>query len=70
MPPPSLLQLCTATAIRNVKRMQRPISTLEDLNRVLTIDAYTELNDIGNIPYVLARPFLVKVESPEKLVSL
>lgn len=50
--------------------MQRPISPLEDLNRVLTIDAYTELNDIGNIPYVLARPFLVKVESPEKLVSL
>ncbi|GKZ26361.1 hypothetical protein AbraIFM66951_003985 [Aspergillus brasiliensis] len=48
MPPPSLLQLCTATAIRNVK----------------------QLNDIGNIPYVLARPFLLKVESPEKLRTL
>ncbi|OOF92383.1 hypothetical protein ASPCADRAFT_133404 [Aspergillus carbonarius ITEM 5010] len=48
MPPPSLLQLCTATAIRNVKL----------------------LNDIGNMPYTLARPFLLKVESPEKLRSL
>ncbi|KKK12164.1 hypothetical protein AOCH_002682 [Aspergillus ochraceoroseus] len=45
MPPPSLLQLCTATAIRNVKY----------------------LNDIGNLPYALARPFLLKIESPEKL---
>ncbi|KAI9927396.1 hypothetical protein ASPWEDRAFT_138846 [Aspergillus wentii DTO 134E9] len=45
MPPPSLLQLSTATAIRNVKF----------------------LNDIGNIPYPLARPFLLKIESPEKL---
>ncbi|PYH45824.1 elongin A domain-containing protein [Aspergillus saccharolyticus JOP 1030-1] len=48
MPPPSLLQLCTAAAIRNVKH----------------------LNDIGNIPYALARPFLLKVESPEKLRAL
>ncbi|KAL4933586.1 RNA polymerase II transcription factor SIII subunit A-domain-containing protein [Aspergillus undulatus] len=48
MPVPPLRQLCTATAIRNVKY----------------------LNDIGNIPYVLARPFLVKIESPEKLRSL
>ncbi|RAK95188.1 elongin A domain-containing protein [Aspergillus ibericus CBS 121593] len=48
MPPPSLLHLCTATAIRNVKH----------------------LNDIGNMPYALARPFLLKVESPEKLRSL
>ncbi|PYH95740.1 RNA polymerase II transcription factor SIII subunit A [Aspergillus ellipticus CBS 707.79] len=48
MPPPSLLQLCTVTAMRNVKY----------------------LNDIGNIPYALARPFLLKVESPEKLRSL
>ncbi|KAH8425588.1 uncharacterized protein LDX57_003337 [Aspergillus melleus] len=45
MPAPSLRQLCTATAIRNVKY----------------------LSDIGNIPYVLARPFLVKIESPERL---
>ncbi|KAI9374033.1 RNA polymerase II transcription factor SIII subunit A-domain-containing protein [Aspergillus egyptiacus] len=28
------------------------------------------LNDIGNIPYALARPFLLKIESPEKLRSL
>ncbi|RAL15076.1 elongin A domain-containing protein [Aspergillus homomorphus CBS 101889] len=48
MPPPSLLQLCTATAIRNIKH----------------------LDDIGNIPYALARPFLLKVESPEKLRAL
>ncbi|RJE26245.1 hypothetical protein PHISCL_01403 [Aspergillus sclerotialis] len=48
MPPPSLLQLSTAAAIRNVKY----------------------LNDIGSIPYALARPFLLKVESPEKLRSL
>ncbi|KAL4957438.1 RNA polymerase II transcription factor SIII subunit A-domain-containing protein [Aspergillus filifer] len=48
MPVPTLRQLCTATAIRNVKY----------------------LNDIGNIPYVLARPFLLKIESPEKLRSL
>ncbi|PWY93302.1 hypothetical protein BO94DRAFT_460744 [Aspergillus sclerotioniger CBS 115572] len=48
MPPPSLLQLCTAIAIRNVKH----------------------LDDIGNMPYTLARPFLLKVESPEKLRSL
>ncbi|GFF88548.1 elongin-A [Aspergillus lentulus] len=48
MPPPSLLQLCTSTAIRNVKY----------------------LNDIGNVPYSLARPFLLKIESPEKLRSL
>ncbi|KAL2832894.1 RNA polymerase II transcription factor SIII subunit A-domain-containing protein [Aspergillus cavernicola] len=48
MPPQSLRQLCTATAIRNVKY----------------------LNDIGNIPYTLARPFLLKIESPEKLRSL
>ena len=27
-----------------------------------------DLNDIGSIPYALARPFLLKVESPEKLV--
>ncbi|KAL4910184.1 hypothetical protein BDW74DRAFT_49244 [Aspergillus multicolor] len=48
MSPPTLRQLCTATAIRNVKY----------------------LNDIGNIPYALARPFLLKIESPEKLRSL
>ncbi|KAL5003442.1 RNA polymerase II transcription factor SIII subunit A-domain-containing protein [Aspergillus recurvatus] len=48
MPPPTLRQLCTAAAIRNVKC----------------------LNDIGNIPYALARPFLLKIESPEKLRSL
>ncbi|KAF7595053.1 hypothetical protein BBP40_007456 [Aspergillus hancockii] len=46
--PPSLLQLCTATAIRNVKY----------------------LNDIGNVPYALARPFLLKIESPERLRTL
>lgn len=28
-----------------------------------------DLNDIGNVPYSLARPFLLKIESPEKLVS-
>lgn len=28
-----------------------------------------DLNDIGNMPYSLARPFLLRVESPEKLVS-
>ncbi|RAQ52435.1 putative RNA polymerase II transcription factor SIII (Elongin) subunit A [Aspergillus flavus] len=48
MPPPSLLQLCTATAVKNVKY----------------------LNDIGNVPYILARPFLSKIESPEKLRTL
>ncbi|KAF9885259.1 hypothetical protein FE257_013057 [Aspergillus nanangensis] len=48
MPAPSLLQLSTATAIRNVKY----------------------LNDIGNTPYALARPFLLKIESPEKLRTL
>ncbi|KAL4807387.1 putative RNA polymerase II transcription factor SIII subunit A,putative [Aspergillus unguis] len=48
MSPPTLRQLCTTTAIRNVKY----------------------LNDIGNIPYALARPFLLKIESPEKLRSL
>ncbi|OJJ58870.1 hypothetical protein ASPSYDRAFT_152066 [Aspergillus sydowii CBS 593.65] len=48
MPAPTLRQLCTATAIRNVKY----------------------LNDIGNVPYTLARPFLLKIESPEKLRSL
>ncbi|KAL5332791.1 RNA polymerase II transcription factor SIII subunit A-domain-containing protein [Aspergillus crustosus] len=48
MPGPTLRQLCTATAIRNVKY----------------------LNDIGNLPYALARPFLLKIESPEKLRAL
>ncbi|PLB42444.1 elongin A domain-containing protein [Aspergillus candidus] len=48
MPVPSLLQLCTNTAVRNVKY----------------------LNDIGDVPYSLARPFLLKIESPEKLRSL
>ncbi|GES66185.1 putative RNA polymerase II transcription factor SIII subunit A [Aspergillus terreus] len=48
MPAPSLLQLATASATRNVKY----------------------LNDIGNIPYSLARPFLLKIESPEKLRTL
>ncbi|PLB47078.1 RNA polymerase II transcription factor SIII subunit A [Aspergillus steynii IBT 23096] len=48
MPAPSLRQLCTATAIRNVKY----------------------LSDIGNIPYALARPFLVRIESPERLRSI
>lgn len=28
-----------------------------------------DLDDIGSIPYSLARPFLLKIESPEKLVS-
>ncbi|KAL5364882.1 putative RNA polymerase II transcription factor SIII subunit A [Aspergillus floccosus] len=48
MPAPSLLQLATASATRNVKY----------------------LNDIGSIPYSLARPFLLKIESPEKLRTL
>ncbi|KAL4889757.1 RNA polymerase II transcription factor SIII subunit A-domain-containing protein [Aspergillus ambiguus] len=48
MPAPSLLQLATASATRNVKF----------------------LNDIGTIPYSLARPFLLKIESPEKLRTL
>ena len=30
---------------------------------------YLDLDDIGSIPYPLARPFLLKIESPEKLVS-
>ena len=30
---------------------------------------YLDLDDIGSIPYSLARPFLLKIESPEKLVS-
>ena len=29
-----------------------------------------DLNDIGDVPYSLARPFLLKIESPEKLVSV
>ncbi|GAD98213.1 RNA polymerase II transcription factor SIII (Elongin) subunit A [Paecilomyces variotii No. 5] len=48
MPPQSLLQLCTKTAIRSVKY----------------------LRDIGELPYCLARPFLLKVESPQQLRSI
>lgn len=37
------------------------------LEHCLTV--FLDLNDIGNVPYSLARPFLLKIESPEKLVS-
>jgi hypothetical protein len=33
------------------------------------LNTFSDLNDIGNVPYALARPFLLKIESPEKLVS-
>lgn len=69
MPVPSLLQLCTATAIRNVKCTC--ILAKYGLHRacVLTALHRADLNDIGSIPYALARPFLLKIESPERLVS-
>jgi elongin-A len=65
MPPPSLLQLCTSTAIRNVKCQFQVRYTHTE--HFLTV--FLDLNDIGNVPYSLARPFLLKIESPEKLVS-
>lgn len=66
MSPPTLRQLCIAAAIRNVKcewTLNKHRHFYTDLTRFL------DLNDIGNIPYALARPFLLKIESPEKLVS-
>ncbi|KAE8145477.1 RNA polymerase II transcription factor SIII subunit A-domain-containing protein [Aspergillus avenaceus] len=66
--PPSLLQLCTATAVRNVKCMSYyPNLRLESH---INVSPPLDLNDIGNVPYALARPFLLRVESPEKLRSL
>jgi elongin-A len=67
MPAPSLRHLCTVTAIRNVKCKPGLRDTL--LPVLTSFWLILDLNDIGNIPYELARPFLLKIESPEKLVS-
>ncbi|BDD63145.1 hypothetical protein MPDQ_003229 [Monascus purpureus] len=47
-----------------------PVLSLRQLATATAIRNVKYLNDIGNIPYALARPFLLKVESPEKLRSL
>ncbi|KAL3457492.1 RNA polymerase II transcription factor SIII subunit A-domain-containing protein [Aspergillus heterothallicus] len=47
-----------------------PAPTLRHLCTATAIRNVKYLNDIGNIPYDLARPFLLKIESPEKLRSL
>jgi elongin-A len=68
MPAPTLRQLCTATAIRNVK-CKWPRSRFHLDRTHADFICFLDLNDIGNVPYTLARPFLLKIESPEKLVS-
>ncbi|KAL2838495.1 RNA polymerase II transcription factor SIII subunit A-domain-containing protein [Aspergillus pseudodeflectus] len=47
-----------------------PAPSLRHLCTATAIRNVKYLNDIGNIPYELARPFLLKIESPEKLRSL
>ncbi|KAL2848807.1 RNA polymerase II transcription factor SIII subunit A-domain-containing protein [Aspergillus pseudoustus] len=47
-----------------------PAPSLRHLCTTTAIRNVKYLNDIGNIPYDLARPFLLKIESPEKLRSL
>ncbi|KAL2808810.1 RNA polymerase II transcription factor SIII subunit A-domain-containing protein [Aspergillus granulosus] len=47
-----------------------PAPTLRHLCTTTAIRNVKYLNDIGNIPYDLARPFLLKIESPEKLRCL
>lgn len=72
MPAPSLLQLSTATAVRNMKCRLSPLySVAGQIQDSGFSDSYCslDLDDIGSIPYSLARPFLLKIESPEKLVS-
>ncbi|KAJ5752170.1 hypothetical protein N7520_009087 [Penicillium odoratum] len=57
MPAPSLLQLAMATAIKHVKYQKANVGN-------------EALNDIGNLPYNLVRPILLKVDNPEKLHAM
>lgn len=50
--------------MRIISLLRYPDKTKGNLANILP-----DLNDIGDVPYSLARPFLLKIESPEKLVS-
>lgn len=68
MPAPSLLHLATATAIRFVKGT-------DDMNYLILDDpiltmCFSDLDDLGAMPYSLARPILLNIHNPEKLVRL
>jgi hypothetical protein len=46
-----------------------PADSLLDMTRRVAARNVHKITDIGNMPYQLVRPILLKVESPEKLVS-
>lgn len=66
MPARSLLAMSTRVAVQNVRSTSLPLIILVSVDVELML---LGLTDIGNIPYSLARPFLIKVESPKQLVS-
>lgn len=73
MPAPSLLHLALATAIRFVKGTYIGWNQSPQFFRaecLLTFFGYLDLDDLGAMPYMLARPILQNVQNPEKLVCL
>ena len=46
-----------------------PADSLRDMARRVAARNAHKINDVGNMPYSLVRPILMKIESPEKLVS-
>ncbi|KAJ5151071.1 uncharacterized protein N7482_010323 [Penicillium canariense] len=47
-----------------------PVPTLKHLATATAVKHVKLLNDIGNLPYALVRPILMKVDNPEKLHSM
>jgi elongin-A len=76
MPVPSLKHLATATAIKHVKSKWLESWAEMPFYRIfffpfnlICFYLHLVLDDIGSLPYALARPVLLKVDNPEKLVS-
>lgn len=64
MPALPLYQLARKGCIKNI-RCETHVQRIP----VLPADVSPAINDVGDIPYELIRPVLIKLENPEQLVG-
>lgn len=69
MPALSLRAISTRVAIQFVRSMLLEINIHRFINILGLLLTCKGLRDVGNMPYSMARPILLKVESPAQLVS-
>ncbi len=65
MPAPSLRQLAKSACIKNIR-----CTSLYSLLHVDCLKLPLAITDVGDVPYELIRPVLIKLENPEQLVCL